>query len=528
MSASKVLCIGAMVVLPSVASAATRFVAPTGNDVANDCLIQANPCATIQHAVDQSVAGDEIELAGGNYAEGPQIQIDRDLSLRGAGMGATVVSATANTGGAGDARGWFLVDSGVAFDLADLSLDGSGFMIHQAIRHRGSGTVERVSFNEIKFPGYAGTAITAFGGVVDVFDSVFTEIGRIGVLYFGSVVSTSTFQGNSYTGKGPGDHLDYMLDISAGANVNVLENFVTGNRGIASSDGSRSSGLIVTTFFGDGTFALIEGNVFEDTNCGVAFGFDTGDTSTAIIRCNRFTGNDDGIDAKGVDGSQITATMNTIAGNLAGINADFANGMMDAMGNWWGAADGPSGDGPGSGDSANGPIDFSNFTTTASLCAPTPEIVLDKEADVSVAVTGATVVYSLIYSSSGPGTASDAMITETVPQGSVFVEAMSTPGWSCADGSPAGTECTFALGDLADGDGGAIDFAVMVLEGTPLSELVNRALLDDVQGDVVETEVTIPIVDSRTPTPAMGRFAILAAIFCLVAVARRKRSAFCR
>ena len=514
-----VLCI---VLPPSASMAATRFVATAGSDIANNCMVAASPCSTIQHAVNSSVSGDDIEMAAGIYPQGPQIRIDRDVSLRGAGMGATVIMATADTGSSGDSRGWFLIDPGIVFNLADLSLDGSGFMIHQAIRHKGSGTVERVSFTEIKFPTYRGTAIVAFGGVVDVFDSDFSQIGRVGVLYFGSVVSTSTFQGNTYTGKGAGDHLDYALDISAGATVNVLENFITANRGIASADGSRSSGLIVTTFFGDGTFALIEGNVFEDTNCGVAFGFDTSDTSSAIIRCNRFSGNDDGIDAKGVDGSQISATMNTIAGNEAGINADFTSGMMDAMGNWWGAPDGPSGDGPGSGDTANGPIDFSNFSTTASICAPTPEIDVDKEADVQVAITGTTVVYTVMYSSAGPATASDAFIRETVPAGTTFLAEMSTPGWSCADGSPASTPCDFPLGDVAAGDSGTLDFAVTVLEGSSLRELINRATFDSVQGDIVQTEVTIPIVDSSAPAPAISSLGLALTLLGLLAIARRK------
>jgi len=44
-----------------------RYVAFGGNDTANDCLDNLNPCATIQHAVDQSNPGDEVRVAGGDY-----------------------------------------------------------------------------------------------------------------------------------------------------------------------------------------------------------------------------------------------------------------------------------------------------------------------------------------------------------------------------------------------------------------------------------------------------------------------------
>ncbi len=43
------------------------YVAPTGNDAGNDCSDSANPCATLQHAIDQSQPGSEILLASGTY-----------------------------------------------------------------------------------------------------------------------------------------------------------------------------------------------------------------------------------------------------------------------------------------------------------------------------------------------------------------------------------------------------------------------------------------------------------------------------
>src|SRR5690349_16104073 len=63
----------AMLVAVPVASAATRYVATTGDDSANDCLSQAAPCLTIQRGVNQSVAGDVVDVAAGTYAAGATV-----------------------------------------------------------------------------------------------------------------------------------------------------------------------------------------------------------------------------------------------------------------------------------------------------------------------------------------------------------------------------------------------------------------------------------------------------------------------
>ncbi len=515
----------ALVILVTVAAAvpavaATRFVAVGGTDGANTCLVQASPCASIQHAIGQAVGGDEIEVAAGSYVEGPQILIDRDLSLRGAGIGATIVTPSADTTNTGDGRGWFLVQPAIVFHLADMTLDGSGFLIRQGIRHRGSGTIERVAFTQMRFSQYAGNAVVAFGGAVDISDSVFTAIERVGVLYFGVGVSTSTFQRNTYTGKGTGDHLDYMLDIGNGATVDALDNFVSNNLGIA-VDGSRSGGILITTLSAPGSSALIEGNIFENNNCGVIIGFDDTDPSGATIRCNRFSGNDDGIDARGADGSQVSATMNTIAGNNQGINAIFPSGSVDAMGNWWGSPDGPSGGGSGSGDTANGPIDFSNFSGQPDNCAPIPDIDLTKEADPRIAVVGSTVVYTLSYSNNGPATALAAVLRETVPAGATFNASASTAGWLCADGSPAGTPCDLPVGDVAPGDTRSVEFAIDIADRAG-GELINRVTFEDTQGDIVETEVSVPVIEGTTPAPAVSWLGLVAATLSLVIVGRQR------
>jgi hypothetical protein len=269
--------------------------------------------ATIQSAVDGVGSSGLIHVNPGTYDEVGQIVIAKDVTITGAGRDTTIIRPTQNTGTSGDARGWILVDSGIEFNLEGVTLDGTGFLVYQGIRQKGHGSIKDVAFVEIKYnesgPNYSGVAMAAFGdGPVDVSGSTFDEIGRVGVLYFGAALSGSSFTGNEYIGKGAGDWLDYCLDISAGANVVVSNNVITGCHGVASSDGSTSAGILVTTYYGAGTGADITGNVISGNYQGIAVGYDTSDTSTVTAEHNDLSYNDIAITAQ--DGSSVAAPLN--------------------------------------------------------------------------------------------------------------------------------------------------------------------------------------------------------------------------
>ena len=75
--------------LPAAAGAATRHVAEGGSDAANDCTEAGNPCATIQHAVDEATDGDGVSIAVGTYQE--SVVSEKVLVFNGKGAGATIV-----------------------------------------------------------------------------------------------------------------------------------------------------------------------------------------------------------------------------------------------------------------------------------------------------------------------------------------------------------------------------------------------------------------------------------------------------
>lgn len=304
---------------------------PYGTEVEEGKFFGYNAFAELKMAI-KAVSHTTIYVAAGTYVASEQIVINEDLTIIGEDPTTTIIIPDTDTGASGDSRGWFLVNDGIEFNLSNVTLDGTGYLIYQGIRHRGYGSIDNVNFTEIRYnesgPHYAGLAVVAFGtGPVDISNCTFSGIGRVGVLYY-ALGGVSTFSGNTYIGKGDGDWLDYALDISAGAMVDVNGNTISGCRGVASSDGSTSAGILVTTYWGPGTEAIITGNTLTDNTDGIAVGYDEFDDSTVVAHYNQIYGNDFG----------VTTTTQTV----------------DALYNWWGDATGPVHTDNPHGDSAAG------------------------------------------------------------------------------------------------------------------------------------------------------------------------------
>ncbi|MBK8490836.1 MAG: right-handed parallel beta-helix repeat-containing protein [Saprospirales bacterium] len=198
---------------------------------------------SLQDAINDpnTLDGHTLEVAPGDYTEAGQIVIDKNLTITGTGTGCgdVVIRPDANTGNSGDARGWWLVQPGKQLNINKLTLDGAGFLVHQAIRDKGYGNFDQICFKNIKYnesgPDYNGVAVAAFGSAassnVNITNSTFEELGRIGVLYYDTGVDASNFRWKYLHRKGAGDWLDYALDISGGAVVTVSNNTITNNLG---------------------------------------------------------------------------------------------------------------------------------------------------------------------------------------------------------------------------------------------------------------------------------------------------------
>ena len=314
---------------------------------------------TIALAVANSGPNDVIQVMPGIYPEG-QIVIPHNLTIEGIG-GKPLINPIGSLTGTNAAGAWILVNPGVTFTLKDVVLDGTTFWIHQAVRNHGLTTVDSVDFLNIQgsLSGspYRGVATQSYGGTVaggagsdshggggtastlTVIGCTFQQIGRIGVVVKGTA-STASISGCTYTGKGAIDCLDYAFEAGAGGTMTVTGSTVTACTGVASSDGSTSAGILVTDYWGPGTSATITGNSLTGNTAGIGVGYLPTDAST------------------------VTAHFNNMGSNLPyGIDCWSTAITVDGTCNWWGAADGPSTVGPGSGDQVSTNVDYSAWLT---------------------------------------------------------------------------------------------------------------------------------------------------------------------
>lgn len=97
-------------------TAVTRYVAPMGSDGANDCTNPNQPCASVVYAVQQTEAGDTVQIATGTYTETDVVYLLRDVTITGAGLVETRITVISGT------EQVFLVYPNVTAAISQLSL----------------------------------------------------------------------------------------------------------------------------------------------------------------------------------------------------------------------------------------------------------------------------------------------------------------------------------------------------------------------------------------------------------------------
>ncbi len=348
--------VAALVAPAGVANAATTHVVDfDGAASVGSCDATTPAARSITEALARVVPGDTILVCPGVVVEPGQVIVEHSVTIASFDPGTrATVRPQVDTGTSGDDRGWWLVRPGVELTLRSLNIDGNGRRIHQALRFRGRGSVTDVDIHDVGYnetgPDYSGFGVVAFGdGPVSVTRTTFSEIGRVGALFFGSDTTGSLFAENTYVGKGSGSHLDYGVEVSQGAQVTIRDNLITRARGQAQS--AVSAGVLLSTAFGAGTGATIATNVLSNNANGV-FVDQTEGRPLGPVSINR----------------------NAITGNsVLGVAA--AGGVtVDATCNWWGSTDGSRTRG-GSGDGVADGVTAIPFLISSALdgrCATDP------------------------------------------------------------------------------------------------------------------------------------------------------------
>lgn len=270
---------------------------------------------TIQSAITAAAAGDTINVAAGTYNE--QIIVNKQLTINGSKAG---ISAGVNAGTRG----------------TEESIVNGGFIISKASQ-------------------YYGTPVD--GTVVDGF----TVLG-----------------GSGFSGHNNGFSVESSGDLGITIQNNIIQNVTSPDQseGIETVDGTNKltiknnnishnwRGIYLTPASGD----QIVGNII-DSNNGVGVGIGSSGQSNLTISGNVISNND--AEGWGSDtvGTNVVAHNNSFTGNGAGVDW-YSGGTINAICNWWGAANGPGTVGPGSGDNVSTHVDFTTWLTTDDLTGP--------------------------------------------------------------------------------------------------------------------------------------------------------------
>lgn len=379
---------------------------------AGDSTVCASGCGftTIQAAVDDAgtVDGDTITLLAESYSS---FILDKRLTIKGVQAGVNACSRT----GAGDES---KIDSG-ATTLIQLKGGSAGAVIdglHLSGGTKGiestSGPIDNLKILNTLIDGFTGTGVFLNDNGVDI------------------TAAQNRIDGSSQAGSGGLFHLDtdnfdgfHFVDNCIVNGTQGVGFFVDGNRnvGVSTTRAPQFTGNLFDSMAANsganvGTraieFATIEHNTFSNN----AYDGLQGGIKGSLISQNSFSNNgraglrltgfgsndptkgaqsntiknncflDNGLvmaggagirfDAQNAAGSQATHTIrdNNFVGNTPGALNNSADAVI-AENNWWGAANGPSGDGTGSGDdvvgtTGGGSIDFDPFLTAEQPNTP--------------------------------------------------------------------------------------------------------------------------------------------------------------
>lgn len=160
-------------------------------------------------------------------------------------------------------------------------------------------------------------------------------------------------------------------------------------------------------------------------------------------------------------------------------------------------------------DGANSASAVTANTSDTDTLNATPDLTLTKMPDISNAVPGQTITYTINYSNIGNQGAEGVVITETVPTHTSF----SGSNWTCTPDNSAGSTCTKNVGTLAGGGAsGSMPFAVTVVTPLPdgATQISNTATIADNDANGPDSNTTNNTTGSvNTPldtAPTLGNY----------------------
>lgn len=379
------------------------------------------------------------------------------------------------------------------------------------------------TFANAQTPGGSSPAtIEVYGFSVDWVNpasSTFTKVAGVPIADFGYLVCPAN-PGACIPQPAPGETLDSLSELAMyrtvyrnfGGHATLLGNFtvdVGANRaGIRFWElRNEGSGWVLHQ---EGTFApgaehRWTGSIAMDQSGNIALGYSV--SSATLFPAIRYTVHEIG-DPLGTMRTEVTlfagGGVQQNGGNRWGDYSSLNVDPVDDCTFWYTNSYYPE---------TTGDVDWDTrigFFKVAG-CGLPANLVLVKSADVARADVGEQVTFTLTYANTGSGGASGVEITETVPAGTSFVGPNVWAG--CILGAPAGTVCTYAVGFLAGGAGGTVQFIVLVTEAglttlTNTSSITGEYAVAGISAVAAATVAIGPapqlVVTPRSPAPLLA------------------------
>jgi len=412
--------LGTFFILAILVASSFAFVA----SAAETCTTTLTAGSDIQAAITAATSGDVICLDAGLYSPAAQIEINKSVTLQGPQAGVDPRPTAGTTRTPGDTSTEAIIDgtasglSGIIVITADnVVLDGlevrygSGDMIDSESSIPTTGTVLKYNIID-NATGDEGIQLrNVTDGVIEY--NYLYDIAQDGInMCCGSTGGFIRF--NEVTDNNSENAAIYIYDATETRIECNLVYDVHGNDGIKLGDkrggdaSSAGGSILYNTVYNTAqdsisvytSDTLVEGNeVYNSASENGAIYLAYGISNITITKndlhnntLNPGKWGDPGAVMIGtdVDASTVTVNNNNFSGNTVNGVTNKATALLIAESNWWGAADGPSGAGPGSGDAVSTKVDYDPWLSEAVVipdpCAPNQPPVADANGPYLVAV----------------------------------------------------------------------------------------------------------------------------------------------
>jgi uncharacterized repeat protein (TIGR01451 family) len=309
---------------------------------------------------------------------------------------------------------------------------------------------------------YISAELNVSGGGIDS-NSASDDGGGVYVNGGSAALSGTQVVRNSASGNGGGVYVD-----NSSATLNV-------------GGGEISSNSVITS--GGGVF-VNQGNVTLN--------------GTQVVRNSADSGGGLYLSSTGA----IVATDGCIVYNSDTAVENDSSGTLDARDNWWGMPDGPSGVGPGSGDSVSVNVDYANYKTSPPAGCPmyTSNLTMAKSVTPTMAAPGAAITYTLTFSNAGVITANGVVVSDSIPVSVTHTSVISSGVVITRRG---GARYAWEVADLSPGAGGVITITGVlsqVLSAGPFTNtavITTTAMESDVTNNSDSASVTVSTIEPR-------------------------------